>query len=133
MGRPTKLTKELQVKIVEAIEAGNYQEVAAQSVGICRTTYFDWMKKGKEQKTGIYVDFSDAIQKARASAEMSCVSIIQAASHDSWQAAAWWLERTSPDRWGRTQREVERRIAELLKAVEELKASGYKPALQVAT
>ena len=132
MGRPTKLTQELQARIVEAIESGNYQEVAVRASGICRATYFEWLKKGREQKNGLYVDFLDAIEKARAIAEMNCVSIIQAAAHDSWQAAAWWLERSAPDRGGRSTREVEKRITELQKAVEESKASGHKPALQVA-
>ena len=45
-GRPTKLTPDLQAKIVEALKAGNYAEVAARHVGIASSTFYDWMKRG---------------------------------------------------------------------------------------
>ena len=32
------------------------------------------------------------------------MKIIHDASETTWQAAAWWLERRFPDRWGRKQR-----------------------------
>ncbi len=41
-GRPAKLTPELQAKLVEALKAGNYAEVAARHVGIASSTFYDW-------------------------------------------------------------------------------------------
>ena len=41
-GRPTKLTSELQSRIVQAIQAGNYIETAAAYVGISKNTLFLW-------------------------------------------------------------------------------------------
>ena len=51
MARPRKLTPQLQTKICNAIEAGNYPETAAVLNGITGTTFYNYMKKGRESKT----------------------------------------------------------------------------------
>ena len=43
-------------------------------------------------------------KKARALSEMKALNVIREASQSSWQAAAWYLERTASDRWGRVVR-----------------------------
>lgn len=48
--------------------------------------------------------FAAMVEKARAMAEVANVRIIQQASKDSWQAAAWLLERTHPERYARRDR-----------------------------
>lgn len=114
MARPIKLTPDVQQKIVEAIKMGNYIETAAAYAGISKNTLYDWMKRGareKERITGTnrkpkageapFVQFSDAIEKAMADAEVRDVLIIANAAKENWQAAAWRLERKYPDRWGR--------------------------------
>lgn len=101
MGRPTKLTKELQAKVIEAVRAGNYIETAAAYAGISKPSLYDWMKRGNNQNKGIYRDFLNAIEKALADAEMRDVLIIGNAAKENWQAAAWRLERKFPDRWAR--------------------------------
>lgn len=99
-GRPTKLTPELQEVIVKHIRAGSYDVVAAQAAGIARGTFDAWMTR-----TGApYEAFQHAVLKARAEAEQRNVMIIEQAAITSWQAAAWWLERKFPDRWGLKQR-----------------------------
>ena len=47
-----------------------------------------------------------SILKARADAEVRNVAYIRRAAQDpkTWQAAAWWLERSFPTRWGRQQK-----------------------------
>jgi len=104
VGRPSKLTPEAQERVVQAIRAGNYAEVAAGYAGIHRATYYTWMKKGAEQDEGIYSEFHDAVKGASDSAETRAVAIIQKAMPDTWQAAAWYLERRAPGRWGRHER-----------------------------
>lgn len=51
-----------------------------------------------------YVVFLQAATKARAMAEVRNLTVIQQASSENWQAAAWWLERTMPDKFGRRDR-----------------------------
>lgn len=51
-----------------------------------------------------YVELVDAVESARASAEVRALANIQkAAGEGTWQAAAWYLERSYPDKWGRRQ------------------------------
>lgn len=103
-----KLTPELQACIVENITNGNYLAVAAQCAGINKSTHCRWMDKGRNDlargETTIYSDYFEKVTTARAVAESANVFVIKNATHDNWQAAAWWLERTFPDRWGRRDR-----------------------------
>lgn len=106
MARPTKLTEETKNKIIQAIAAGNYQETAAKYAGINPNTFYTWMKLGENKKAKpIYKEFREAVEKARAQAEIRNVALIQQAGQDgSWQAAAWFLERSYPHRYGRHNR-----------------------------
>lgn len=115
IGRPTKLTPKLQEEIVQVIRAGNYVETACSFVGINKTTFYDWLKRGAREQARlekdssakidpqerIYLNFSNAIKKAEAEAEARDVIIIGKAAEHQWQAAAWRLERKFPSKWGR--------------------------------
>ena len=107
-GQPTKLTPERQEEIVSAIQAGNYQDVAAAYAGIGRSTFYSWKARGEKDKkaknASIYADFLDAVKKAESDAEVRAVAIIQRAMPDNWQAAMTYLERKFPDRWSRGER-----------------------------
>lgn len=65
-----------------------------------------WANKPKPFKVEEwpYVVFQASVLKARAAAEVRALHQINTAMGTSWQAAAWWLERTKPDQWGRQQR-----------------------------
>lgn len=106
MPRPTKLTPETQARIIQALEAGNYFETACGYAGVSATTGYNWMNKGRESTSGIYFEFLNAVEKASSNAEARNVALIQQAAKDTWQAAAWWLERRAPDRWGRQRQEI---------------------------
>lgn len=49
VGRPSKLTPEIQERIVTLIVEGSYPEIAAQACGIGSTTFFRWMALGKKK------------------------------------------------------------------------------------
>ena len=49
-GRPEKLTPKLQDDIVKVIRSGNYIETACAFVGINKTTFYDWLKRGAREK-----------------------------------------------------------------------------------
>lgn len=129
-GRPTKLTPALQDEIIKAIRAGNYMETAAAYQGIDKTTLYEWLRRGKAASRGIYAEFSHAIEKALAVAEIRDVMNIDNAAKGGtitakrtirkespngqvtetteesyappqWTASAWRLERKFPASWGR--------------------------------
>jgi transposase-like protein len=106
MSRQTKLTPEVQDRIVAALRAGNYQETAAVYGGISAPTFYRWMEQGADSESEeIYQEFREAVEKAKADAEVRDVALIDKAAHNgSWQAAAWKLERKFPNKWGRVNR-----------------------------
>jgi len=101
IGQKTKLTPELQAEIVKYIQAGNYARHACLAVGISERTYYNWIEWGEERQSGVYFQFMQAIKKAEAQAVARNVAVIQKAAIDTWQAAAWWLERTQYEHFGR--------------------------------
>lgn len=104
MARPTKLTPEIQDRIVTAIRAGNYMETAAAYAGIARSTFNEWIRRGAEEQEGPFAEFAAAVEQALAAAEARDVALIGQAAQKEWQAAAWRLERRLPERWGRKTR-----------------------------
>lgn len=117
-GRPSKATDEVFKKITDAVKAGVWIEQAAHLASIHPSTLYDWVSKGEraremEEITGKAMsdadlrlaEFSESLKRARAEAEARNVSLIQKAAQDgTWQAAAWYLERSAPQRWGRRDR-----------------------------
>lgn len=108
-----RLTPEVHSKIITALRAGNYVETSAAFAGISRPTLYRWLEKGdraldklelEEELTEneiAYLNFRNDVEEARAQASVRAVSLINQAAQNSWQAAAWWLERTNPKLWGR--------------------------------
>ena len=76
MGRPTKLTEEVQAAIVESIKRGCTFKAAALAAGIAEGTFFKWMKRGEQAKKGRFFEFRQAIKKAEAEAVSFAVSCI---------------------------------------------------------
>lgn len=108
-GRPTKLTPELQRDFVRMLQLGNWIETACDFVGIHPDTYYDWMRRAEAggARNRIYVEFSEAVRKARAGAEAESVARIRlAGKNGNWHADRWYLERSHPERWGRRRVEV---------------------------
>ena len=95
-----KLTPTVSANLCKYIAAGNYIEVACKMARISKPTYYVWRKKAEEGKSPYKQLFED-IDRAEAEAEARNVVKIQQAADDNWQAAAWYLERKHPDRWGR--------------------------------
>jgi hypothetical protein len=107
MGRPTKLTPELQKAICDAIQGGCYVETACLASGIDESTYYRWLEKGGQGQQP-YRDFRDAVKKAEAHCEKLAVGTVLRVAFDpenpNWQAAMTYLERRHPERWGRRDR-----------------------------
>lgn len=104
-------------RLIEALTAGNYMAIACKYADIGESTVYRWLADAREEiaeteSTGQenpekvrLLEMATQIDAARAEAETRNVFLIQkAAKEGTWQAAAWWLERTSPKRWGRSVR-----------------------------
>lgn len=73
---------------------GATYELAAGYGGISYELFRQWREK--------HVAFFDAVKAAEAEAAVGWLQKIEAAADDSWQAAAWKLERRYPNEYGRT-------------------------------
>jgi hypothetical protein len=106
-GRRTKLTPERHGKICETIAKGVHPLVAAKACTVGARTYYRWMQIGEADSEGktVFRQFWQDVCTAEAAAEAFYVDKIQtAAKKGSYQAAAWWLERRYPERWGKRER-----------------------------
>jgi hypothetical protein len=98
-----KLTPELRDRLVSLLRAGNYIEVAVRACKISKQTFYVWMRRGASDEIvdAPYRELRELCETARAEGEARNVAHIATAARESWQAAAWLLERQHPDRWGR--------------------------------
>jgi transposase len=102
-GRPSKLTLELQAEMIVLFKAGNFVETTCGTVGIDKSTFYDWIKKGKNSNhpKNKYRKFQEAVEQAMAWSEARDVAIITKLSNYDWKASAWRLGRKHPDKWGK--------------------------------
>ena len=101
MARPEKFTPEIVEQISSLIREGNLPSVSASLCGISPSTFFNWMKRGREGEPR-FLEFSESVERASAGATVNRVSyIVRAAEIGHWRAAAWLLERTCPERYGK--------------------------------
>jgi hypothetical protein len=103
-GRPPKLTADVVGKILMAVRAGNYPEVAARWAGISPATYYRWLQDPRPP----YVAFRAALVMADAECEVMVIGNLFRLSRTSTRAAAFILSRRWPERW----RELKRLLRE---------------------
>lgn len=94
MARPTKYSPEVVAKIIQAIDMGATQELAAGFGGISTDTFHVWRDR--------YPDFAAKLREAEGRAAVKWLAKIEAAATDDWKAAAWKLERRHPHAYGKT-------------------------------
>ena len=98
-GRPTKLTPDVQERLLSALRAGNYIEPSCTYAGITHQTFLNWKERGEHEQRGPYFEFLVAANKAMADAEIRAVAQWQQAMPENWQAVRDFLDRRHPDRW----------------------------------
>lgn len=107
-GRPAMIDSDLVRKIAGAIAGGHYAETAAAVNGISKDTFYRWLKVGAREKRriaeaiedgqedavideslAIYVDFSDAVEKAVELANLRDMQVIdktaQGGMDEGWE------------------------------------------------
>lgn len=105
-GRPTKLTAEVQARIVAAVRDGAPREDAALAAGISVHTFMQWVERGRVGKrrptTPLYAQFAHAIEKADAESVVHAVAVVRKAiAEGQWVPAMTFLERKRPQHFGR--------------------------------
>lgn len=102
-GRAEVVDETVTSQLEQLLRAGNYVEVACRAAGVRRQRFYEWLELGDPADTDPaaepYRAFRARIDRARAEGEARNVAIIAQAAANSWQAAAWLLERSNPERW----------------------------------
>jgi hypothetical protein len=112
-GRPTRYSEELGDKICALIAAGVPMRLAARAHGIGRSTLYDWRQAG-DAGLPPYAAFVAKLDLALARVETTLTVSLTSAARKDWRAAAWWLERRRPQRYGAKQTlRVEKPLNEL--------------------
>lgn len=111
--------------LLVALRTGSYIEPAAEYARLGARTVHRYISEGRDIEARIAEhDYDEtaanlnkteqakwqawqSIKDAMAAAEIRALARINKAADDgTWQAAAWLLERRSPDRWGRHDRQT---------------------------
>lgn len=109
------LTDEMIERVGKIIEIGAYVETACEASGLQSYQYHNYMRQAEAELKRLEkggkpnnryerrIRFYKRIKKALADAEHSLLRIIVRSSIEksNWQAAAWILERSRPQRWGK--------------------------------
>ena len=127
--RKRKFTARNRRLIYEALRAELSIYKTVSLVGIDRSTFYRWMEKGLDNRYPVHVRFRNTVNRILAEIEAEKIQIIRKAAMggstevtektwqnksgivkteitlktvgSDWRAAAWFLERRFPDRYGR--------------------------------
>lgn len=100
-GRPSKLTPEVVSDLVSALETGVRSSDACAFAGISMTLFTRWLDQGAAEEKPEYVEFLHSVNAARARGRVVAADRILKASKHDWRAAAWLLERTDRETFGK--------------------------------
>jgi hypothetical protein len=92
-GRPRKLDEGKLREIAALVSAGYSLAGTAEYVGCSIHTIRRELKRNKE--------FAEKVRKNQLYAELDPLNTIRHLGKTNWRAAAWYLERTRPDRYQR--------------------------------
>lgn len=134
-GRPSTFTPEVDEKLVGAVRAGNFRQVAAGYAGVPYRTLSSWLRQGRLCRDGPFGDFCHRFIEAERSAEIDMVEVVvSAARRGDARHAEWWLERKHPARWSqRIQVTIDEELSSFLAMCKaELDEVAYRRVLRIA-
>lgn len=86
--------------ICQSLTKMSSKTAAAEAAGISLQTYFEWYHNKPEFKKSI----DKAIDETKDRAKSIAIQAVFQAMDKNWQAAAWFLERSYPNEYGRKDR-----------------------------
>jgi hypothetical protein len=103
-GRDSKLTKEREEKIAQAIERGKSINSAARMAGISPQTVYNWLDRGEDEENTVYRDFFERITRAKGYGEDKYFNVIweMAKEEGDHRFLASLMKQRYPDSWGDT-------------------------------
>lgn len=97
--------KGLLFRVCMFLLSGSSKTDAFKRVGINPDTGFLWLRQGREQHNETLAKFERVAERCVAHFNAKQIEMINGAAQsgapNTWQAAAWMLERRDPENWGR--------------------------------
>lgn len=93
----SKLTPETSKLICDAIKKGHSIAGACGLAEITERTFYVWINRGNEAKSGKYKQFVCDVELAKAKATQKAEKVILDVIPESPQDAKWWLTKHRPD------------------------------------
>lgn len=89
--------------LIEYIEYGMDRADAARAVGITEKTFYDWVRKGRDEPDRYpdHAEFVEHLEMADARFEAYHAGNIYRAGAQDWKASGHALERRRPKRWAK--------------------------------
>jgi len=92
------LIKAKVAQFLKAVARGNYLNTALRTARISNQAFAHWSDMARKRQQPYALVF-ELLEEAEHVAESRMLSIIERAAIEDWRAAAWYLERKSPERW----------------------------------
>lgn len=120
-GRPSKLTPEVQEKILHSIRLGSSRPDAALFAGVGERTLREWMRLGTEEPDGPFGALRAKVTEAEIHVKVTLVGCVLKAAVSDWRAALALLQCRHPAEFGDkgVLFLVKHALAEMQKAAEE--------------
>lgn len=101
LGRKTLLNPALCQKICDLLADANTIATVCDACGIDERTFHNWVERGEKEARGEFFHFFQSATRARATAKIKLVKIVTTLAVKDWRAAAFLLERSWPEDYGR--------------------------------
>lgn len=134
LGRPPKISEDIIQEFKKVLPTCLFIESIGASLGLDRTTWKNWLKRGRREYTRLKVEAAKPIRKERlylrfyltyrkaiAKGEISLTKELKKHGKKHWQAIAFMLERRFQDRWGTDKAEFRRLHKQVQELAEQLK------------
>lgn len=83
--RAIKINAALEKKICDSVREGHNIRQISKEIGISRSTLYNWMRRGRAQKRGVYRNFVMAVERARRERQATLIQIAtQTVGKDRW-------------------------------------------------
>lgn len=92
-GRPFAINEEMEKEISHLLSDGMSQAKVALAMGINEKTIIEHRRR--------FPEFSERIEKAKMETNRLAHKGIKVGMLKDWRAGAWWLERRSPEEFGK--------------------------------
>ena len=107
-----KFSEDVRETIYDLVSKGyTYKDICAVC-DITEPTFYNWIERGKNAKSGQYKDFVVELERAKAERKNNLVAelIDMGRSRDDWKALAWILERGYGDEFARPEVKIKQSV-----------------------